>query len=43
MKKPYLTYALSAEGKLVHIDSVANGKDPDQPVGNDDPCKTAAP
>ena len=26
MKKPYLTYALSAEGKLVHIDSVANGK-----------------
>ena len=27
MKKPYLTYALSAEGKLVHIDSVANGKE----------------
>lgn len=27
MKKPYLTYALSAEGKLVHIDRVANGKE----------------
>lgn len=27
MKKPYLTYALSGEGNLVHIDSVANGKD----------------
>lgn len=26
MKQTYLTYALNAEGKLVHIDSVPNGK-----------------
>ena len=26
MKETYLTYALNAEGKLVHIDSVPNGK-----------------
>lgn len=26
-EKKYLTYALSAEGKLVHINSVTNGKE----------------
>ena len=26
MKQPYLTYALDAFGKLVHVDSVPNGK-----------------
>lgn len=26
MKQPYITYALNAKGKLVHIDSVPNGK-----------------